>query len=89
MFNENIKEVITVELEDGKEVEMRVLLTFEDQENKENYVLYYDESGESEEVFPFLFDSEANELVELTQERQWDMAQEILEKFLDDQAQTE
>ena len=43
--------------EDGKEVEMKILMTFE--ANQKKYVVVYDEKNE-DELYPFVYDDEGN-----------------------------
>lgn len=43
--------------ENGKEVEMKILLTFDNEEKK--YVVVYNEENE-EELYPFIYDDEGN-----------------------------
>ena len=74
---------ILVTKEDGTEVELTILLTFENEELGYKYVLYYDENDENGEVLPFRYNEETHELSELETEEEWEFAQEVLESFLD------
>ena len=76
---------ILITKEDGSEVELTILLTFESKELGYKYVLYYDENDESGEVLPFRYDEETHELHELETEEEWDLANEVLESFLDNE----
>ena len=73
---------ILITKEDGTEVEMTILLTFDSEDTGRNYVLYYDENDESGEVFPFYFDEKDHSLHELETDEEWAMANEVLETFL-------
>ena len=74
---------ILVTKEDGTEVELTILLTFENEELGYKYVIYYDENDENGEVLPFRYNEETHELSELETEEEWEFAQEVLESFLD------
>ena len=76
---------ILITKEDGSEVEMTILLTFDDEKTGKKYVLYYDENDESGDVFPFSYNEEDHSLHELETKEEWDMANEVLETFLDDE----
>jgi len=76
---------ILVTKEDGSEVELTILLTFENKELGYSYVLYYDENDESGEVLPFRYNEETHELSELETEEEWEMANEVLQSFLDEE----
>jgi len=71
--------------EDGSEVELTILLTFENEELGYKYVLYYDENDENGEVLPFRYNEETHELSELETEEEWELANEVLETFLDEE----
>ena len=76
---------ILITKEDGSEVEMTILLTFENEENGRNYVLYYDENDENGEVLPFYYVEKDHSLHELETEEEWEMANEVLEAFLNEE----
>lgn len=75
---------ILVTKEDGSEVELTILLTFESKELGYKYVLYYDENDETGEVLPFRYNEETHELSELESEEEWELANEVLETFLEE-----
>ena len=76
---------ILITKEDGSEVEMTILLTFDNEETGRSYVLYYDENDENGEVLPFRYNEETHELSELETEEEWELANEVLETFLDEE----
>ena len=76
---------ILVTKEDGTEVELTILLTFENEELGYKYVLYYDEEDDNGEVLPFRYNEETHELSQLESEEEWELANEVLETFLDEQ----
>lgn len=76
---------ILITKEDGSEVELTILLTFENEELGYKYVLYYDENDENGEVLPFRYNEETHELSQLETEEEWEIANEVLETFLDEE----
>ena len=76
---------IIITKEDGTEVELTILLTFESKELGYKYVLYYDDKDENGEVLPFRYNEDTHELSELESEEEWEMANEVLESFLDEE----
>ena len=81
----NDENKILITKEDGSEVELTILLTFENEGLGYKYVLYYDENDENGEVLPFRYDEETHELSELETEEEWELANEVLETFLDEE----
>lgn len=71
---------IIVTDENGKELTMEVLFTFEDENNHKNYVLYYDPNDDSGEVFAAVYDEIGN-LIPVTSEEDWAMIEEVFEAF--------
>lgn len=76
---------ILITKEDGSEIELTILLTFESKELGYKYVLYYDENDENGEVLPFRYNEETHELSQLETEEEWELANEVLESFLDEE----
>lgn len=76
---------ILITKEDGSEVELTILLTFENKELGYSYVLYYDENDENGEVMPFRYDEKTHELSELETEEEWELAEEVLQSFLEEE----
>ena len=60
--------------ENGKELEMKIFLTFENEEKK--YVLVYNENN-PDELYPFIYDEEGN-LFEVETEEELEMIDEIV-----------
>ena len=73
---------ILITKEDGTEVEMTILFTYENEETGRKYVLYYDPEDENGDVHPYYYLEEDNSLHELETEEEWAMASEVLEAFL-------
>ena len=76
---------IFITKEDGSEVEMTILLTFDNEQTGRSYVLYYDENDENGEVMPFRYDEKTHELSQLETDEEWELAEEVLQSFLDEE----
>jgi uncharacterized protein YrzB (UPF0473 family) len=83
---------ITVIDESGNEQLCEVLFTFDSEEFKKSYVLYYpvgaDEDDEDIEIHASSFTSgetEEGELSPIETEEEWDMIEEMLNTFLDEE----
>ena len=63
--------------EDGKEVEMKILMTFE--ANQKKYVVVYDEKNE-DELYPFVYDDEGN-LFAVEDEEEMAMIDEVVSAY--------
>ena len=63
--------------EDGKEVEMKILMTFE--ANQKKYVVLYDEKNE-DELYPFVYDDEGN-LFAVEDEEEMAMIDEVVSAY--------
>ena len=63
--------------EDGKEVEMKILMTFE--ANQKKYVVVYDEKNE-DELYPFVYDDEGN-LFAVEDEEEISMIDEVVSAY--------
>ena len=63
--------------EDGKEVEMKILMTFE--ANQRKYVVVYDEKNE-DELYPFVYDDEGN-LFAVEDEEEMAMIDEVVSAY--------
>ena len=68
--------------DEGKELEMQILFTFENEGS--NYVLYFDPKTDSGDVFASKFDEE-NRLIPIEEDSEWDMVEEVLGAFEDEE----
>lgn len=74
--------------ESGVEVEFEVVLTFTGPENGKKYVVYKIPNDDSEEVFAAVYDETdegGGNLIEIDDEEEFDMVQEVLDAFLDEE----
>ncbi len=86
MYNEETDLIIN--LEDGTEMLCEILFTFESAEYDKSYVLYTPKDGESEMVYASSYqeiESGIGELEEVKTDGEWDMIEEILATFQDDE----
>jgi len=81
---------ITIVDDDGKEMEMTILLTFTDDRTNKSYVVYYDAKNEDEEtpLMASVYDDDGN-LFPVEKEEEWDMIDEVVSAFLEDQDDVE
>ncbi|NLC64399.1 MAG: DUF1292 domain-containing protein [Erysipelothrix sp.] len=78
MLEEN--KIVVVD-ENEKEIEMEILFTFENDEFKRKYVLYVNPEDETGEVFVSVYTDEG-ELLEISDEKEWEMIEEVFEAFV-------
>ncbi|MEF9962569.1 MAG: DUF1292 domain-containing protein [Erysipelotrichaceae bacterium] len=69
--------------ENGNELEMEILFTFEDDKKKRNYVVFNDPKDEEGEVFASAYDDEGN-LLPIETEEEWAMVEEVIGAFGED-----
>ncbi|MCI9524742.1 MAG: DUF1292 domain-containing protein [Erysipelotrichaceae bacterium] len=69
--------------EDGNEMEMEILFTFEDEAAKRNYVVFQDLADESGEVFASAYDDDGN-LLPIESDQEWEMIEEVIGAFGED-----
>lgn len=72
---------IIVTDENGNEIEFEVLFTFESDDTKKSYVLYYDPSLEQPQVYSSIYDDEGN-LFPIESKEEWDMIEEVFQSFM-------
>ena len=86
MIDEERKLVVVDE--NGNEIEMEIILTFN--ENNKDYVVYYDPADESEEtpIYASIYDEEGH-LFPVETDEEWAMIDEVVNCYLDDLAEEE
>lgn len=70
--------------ENGKEVQMEILFTFEDEATHKKYVVFEDPNEEDGEVFASAYDEEGN-LLPVNTEAEWAMIEEVLGAFAEEE----
>lgn len=74
--------------ESGNEKEMEILFTFEDEEKGRKYVVFADPEDEGEEVFASAYDDEGN-LMPVETDEEWQMIEEVIGAFKEDEGAEE
>lgn len=80
-------ETMVVVDEAGEETLFEIVLTFENQEFVKHYVIYKLPGDDNEEVFASSYNPESKdggELKPIESEKEWDMIEEVLSTFTED-----
>ncbi len=80
------KNIFTVINDEGKEVECEVLFTFDSEETKKSYMVYTDNTTDSDgnvKVYASVYDPKGDntELLPIETEREWKIIETILESI--------
>ena len=75
------EEKIVILNEEGQEVEMEILFTFDSDETNKQYVLYFDPTDEAGQVYVSSY-TEEGALNPIEEESEWDMINEVFETFM-------
>ena len=70
--------------ENGKEIEMEILFTFESDQSGKSYVVFVDPNNEDGEVFASVYDEDGN-LLPIETDEEWEMVEEVLGAFSDEE----
>lgn len=70
--------------ENGKEVEMEILFTFDNEELAKKYVLFSNPKNEDGEIFASCYDDEGN-LSPIETQAEWEMVEEVLGAFIEEE----
>lgn len=84
---ENENDILIVTDENGKELECRIIMTFESEEFEKSYVVYQLVDDETGEYFAASFDpkdGDEGNLVAIETDKEWDFVEEVLENFLEE-----
>ena len=79
MSEENIMKVID---EDGNEIEVEILLTFDNDETGKSYVIFQSLDDE-DEVYAYSYTEDGN-LDAIDDDKEYEMCQEVLNAFIDE-----
>lgn len=74
------KKIVVVDDNDN-EIEMEILFTFDNEEFNRQYVLYVNPNEDSGEVYASAY-TEAGELLEISNENEWEMIESVFEAFI-------
>ena len=78
---------MTITDESGQEREIEIILTFDD-EAGQSFVLFQDTNDTEDNVYAYKYDEDGN-MNEVTDEKEWDMCQEVLGAFMDEESTDE
>ncbi len=70
--------------ENGNEMEMEILFTFDNEEKQRKYVVFSDPADENGEVYASAYDEEGN-LLPIETDEEWAMVEEVLGAFIEDE----
>lgn len=73
-----------VEDQDGNEIEMEIIFTFDNEESGKQYVIFQDSKSENEEMFASCYDNEGN-LTPIETDAEWTMVEEVLGAFMEEE----
>ncbi|MBU0997180.1 MAG: DUF1292 domain-containing protein [Firmicutes bacterium] len=85
---ENEFETLIVTDEQGNEIECNIIMTFESEEFGKSYVVYQIKDDETGEYFAASYnpeDDDEGNLGQVDSEEEWDLIEEVLESFLEDE----
>lgn len=74
--------------EEGKELEYEVVLTFKNPDTNKSYVVYKLPGDENDEVFAAIYDEKSKmggNLSPIEADKEWDMLEEVLDSFLEEE----
>ena len=74
--------------DEGRESEMKILLTFNSEDFAKDYVLFYEEANE-EDIFAASYDEEGNLFPVEESSEEWPLINEVLEAYLSEENQEE
>lgn len=81
------KTIVVID-EEGNEVEYEVVLTFNNEEFNKSYVIYKLPGDDVDEVTAAVYeesDEPGGKLLQITSEEEWEMIEEVLNSFLDEE----
>lgn len=85
-------EILIVTDENGEELECVIVMTFESEEFGKSYVVYRLKDDETGEYFAASFnpdDGDEGQLLPIDTDEEWDLVEEVLENFLEDEEEKE
>lgn len=89
---ENEFETLIVTDAEGKEIECNIIMTFESEDFGKSYVVYQVKDDESGEYYAASYnpeDGDEGELGQVESDEEWELIEEVLESFLEDQEESE
>lgn len=86
-MNEEMEYLLVTD-EEGNEIQCEIILTFESEEFNKNYVVYQIKDDESGEYYAASYnpeDDDEGKLMQVETEAEWELIEEVLESFLEDE----
>lgn len=86
------EEILYVTDENGNELEAVIVMTFDSEEFGKSYVVYRLKDDDSDEYFAASFnpeDGDEGQLYQIETDEEWDLVEEVLENFLEDEEEAE
>lgn len=86
------KEYLLVTDEEGNEIECQIIMTFTSEEFHKSYVVYQIKDDESGEYYAASYnpdDGDEGKLLEIEDDAEWDLIEEVLESFLEENEEDE
>ncbi len=86
------RELLVVTDENGKDIQCEIIMTFDSDEFNKSYVVYQIKGDETGEYYAASFnpeDGDEGRLGELETEEEWNLVEEVLESFLEDEEEAE
>lgn len=83
-------ETMTIIDEEGNEVLYEIVLTFKSDETNKSYVVYKLPGDDNEEVFASAYNEDnkdGGDLYPIESDEEWDMIEEVLNTFLDEEGE--
>ncbi|MDD3383184.1 MAG: DUF1292 domain-containing protein [Bacilli bacterium] len=74
--------------EKGNEIEMEILFTFDDDNRKKKYVIYFNPNDKEENLYASIYDDEGH-LYPIEEDEEWDMVEEVIGTFMDENSSDE
>ena len=74
---------IVITDDDGKELVMEILFTYENEERNKKYVFFYDPSDE-DNVLAMSYDEETGELFEIEDDEEYEEVEEVFNAYNED-----
>lgn len=79
---------LIITMDDGREVEMEILFTFDSEDGGKHYVLFFNPEDESGEVFASYYD-ENGTLTTIESDSEWQMIEEVFNSFVEEENENE
>ncbi|MDD2433719.1 MAG: DUF1292 domain-containing protein [Bacilli bacterium] len=76
-------DVLYVSDEQGNEITMKILFTFEDERLKRKYVVYCNPANPKGDTYASIFDDDGH-LYPIESDEEWDMVEEVLGSFMEE-----